>query len=541
MLLEGVLSMAKVLIVDDNKNNLYLLGIVLQAEGHQVIMAEQGEEALSLVRQDPVDVVISDIMMPVMNGFRLCREMKRDTLLRQTPFIFYTATFLDKEDEELAMKLGASRFIAKPMESTQFLSLINQVLDEHSKGQLPVSVEPPVDVESILEMYESSLTRKLAETVEKLQQERRSLQVSERKLREAQEIAQMGHWELDLQTDHLYWSDEIYRLFGLKPQATEATLEAFFENIHSEDRDSVRQTYRESLAKNMSYAIDYRLQLKDGTIKYVHERRQTQFDDDGRPLYSAGTVQDITERKQAEEERESLIAQLQDKTAEQESFIYTVSHDLKTPLVTISGFLGLVEKAFASGDEAEFKSNIVVISNAVKRMKQLLDEVLELSRIGVKKNPTENINLGWLIQKAIENVSGRIEAAGATIELESDFPEITAAPKDLLHVMENLIDNAIKFSSSAAGRAVVSIGARRGEGEWICYVKDNGIGIDPSYRPKLFKLFEKLDSSSDGTGVGLAIVKRIVEMNGGKIWVESEGLGCGSTFCFSLPEKGQMG
>lgn len=126
--------MAKILIVEDDKNSRYLLEKMLQADGHQIVSAENGEVALRVACQDTVDLVISDIMMPVMNGFRLCRDMKRDAALKHIPFVFYTATFLEKEDEELAMGLGASRFIVKPLKNAALLAEVNQVLDEHNRG-----------------------------------------------------------------------------------------------------------------------------------------------------------------------------------------------------------------------------------------------------------------------------------------------------------------------------------------------------------------------------------------------------------------------
>jgi PAS domain S-box-containing protein len=292
--------MSKILIVEDNAESRYMLERLLTSKGHRIITAENGEDALRLARQNPPEVIISDIMMPVMNGFRLCREVKKDASLRNIPFIFYTATFVEKADEKLAMSLGASRFVVKPTEGKRFIQILDEVLDEHRQGILPVP-EGPLEGENILlEMYDNSVARKLAETVEKLQDERKALIKSERRLKEAQELAHMGHWELDFKSNSLECSDEIYRILGLKPKEFDASYEAFMAFVHPDDRAYVTRAHEESLAKKTQCDIECRVLLKDGTIKYVNERFQTIYGDDGMPTCLMGTVQDITERKRTE-------------------------------------------------------------------------------------------------------------------------------------------------------------------------------------------------------------------------------------------------
>ncbi len=243
----------------------------------------------------------------------------------------------------------------------------------------------------------------------------------------------------------------------------------------------------------------------------------------------------ITEKQKASQERELLINQLQEKTSELERFIYTVSHDLKSPLITISGFLGFLKEDFRNNDEAEFNSTISRISLASERMKQLLDELLELSRIGRKTNPSEKVNLNALVHEVIDVISGRIQEFAAVVEVDPDLPEVMVDRRRILQVYENLIDNAVKFSSGQATPPHIIVGVRRNEKELLLFVADNGIGIETHYSGKIFELFEKLDPRSSGTGVGLAIVKRVIEVHGGRIWVESAGIGCGTTFCFTLP------
>ncbi len=251
--------------------------------------------------------------------------------------------------------------------------------------------------------------------------------------------------------------------------------------------------------------------------------------------YFATVIEEITERKKAEIEREVLIKDLESKNTELERFTYTVSHDLKSPLITIKGFLGMLENDTAAGNIDRMKSDMDRISKAADKMQNLLEELLELSRIGRMINPPTEIQFKELSQKAIDTVAGRLEEKDAKIEIDDSTVKIKGDIPRLLEVMENLVDNAAKFSGDRE-RAKIIIGTRQKAGETIYFVKDNGMGIKSQYHEKIFGLFDKLDQKTEGTGIGLAIVKRIIEVHGGRIWIESEGEGKGTTFCFTLAE-----
>lgn len=248
-----------------------------------------------------------------------------------------------------------------------------------------------------------------------------------------------------------------------------------------------------------------------------------------------GIIRDISERRQAEHERERLIAELESKAAEMERFTYTVSHDLKSPLITIRGFLGLIEKDVAAGDAKRLKEDIAHIQEAVRRMQLLLDELLALSRIGRLTTPPQDIPMSELAREAVHQVGGQIAERGVQVTIAPDLPTVHGDYPRLLEVLQNLVDNAVKFLGDQA-EPLVEIGARQEGEETVFFVRDNGTGIDPRYHQKIFGLFERLSADTEGTGIGLALVKRIVEVHGGRIWVESA-LGQGSTFCFTLPHK----
>jgi signal transduction histidine kinase/ligand-binding sensor domain-containing protein len=232
-------------------------------------------------------------------------------------------------------------------------------------------------------------------------------------------------------------------------------------------------------------------------------------------------------------ERQRLIAELETKNAELERFTYTVSHDLKAPLVTIRGFAGLVEQDAREGRIEQVQADVPRIRKAAETMGHLLEQLLELSRIGRVVGPLAAIPLTPLITEAAERVPG-IESVDLVVA--PDLPTIMGDRTRLLEVFENLLGNAVKFSCSPpAPRIEVSL--REGP-EAVIVVADNGVGIDPKFKERVFDLFERLDKSVPGTGIGLAIVKRIVESHGGRIWVESTGVrGLGSRFCLTLPRS----
>lgn len=246
---------------------------------------------------------------------------------------------------------------------------------------------------------------------------------------------------------------------------------------------------------------------------------------------------DITKRKQVEQEREQLIANLESQNAELERFTYTVSHDLKSPLVTVKGFLGLLRDDLADGNHEAIANDLERLDYAANSMAQLLNDLLELSRVGRVVNEPENVDLLGLAREAAELVRGQIAESGARIDIEPDLPVVFGDPQRLLEVLQNLIDNAVKYMGNQT-EPVVEIGCRNSKSAPILYVKDNGMGIDPDFHERIFGLFDQLDRTAEGSGVGLALVKRIVELHGGRIWVESDGLNHGATFCFTLAGEG---
>jgi|GEM_PF-6455345 len=241
----------------------------------------------------------------------------------------------------------------------------------------------------------------------------------------------------------------------------------------------------------------------------------------------ATVFEDITERKKKEKE-------LSDRNAEMERFVYAVSHDLKSPLITIKGFLGILERDMKKPDEAAVKDDFQRLNGAADKMKLLLEDLLKLSRSGRVIGDKEAFRAEYAVNDASEILAAELKSSGASLVINSPMGDIRGDRHRIAEVFQNLMLNSIKYRSPERPIAI-EIGRRRSGNEDVFYVKDNGIGIDPKYSNNIFGLFTKLNPDSEGTGIGLALVKRIVEAHGGKIWVVSDG-SSGSEFCFSLPE-----
>jgi chemotaxis family two-component system sensor kinase Cph1 len=302
--------------------------------------------------------------------------------------------------------------------------------------------------------------------------------------------------------------------------------------------DDLEQDARdmEALRANRPVVTEVRTIAKSGAVRWVRVYGHPVWDPGRNMLVGIyGAVQDVTERRRAEAEREALIRELEAKNAELERFTYTVSHDLKSPLITIRGFLSFVERDAVQGNVERLRADIARISDAVAKMQRLLNELLDLSRIGRVVNPPQAVPLDSLAGEARDLVAGRIEARRVEVRIQEGLPSVWGDRERLREVLQNLLDNAIKFMGDEP-RPRVEIGMRRDAAERVFFVRDNGIGIDPVFREKVFGLFEKLDPDSEGTGVGLALVRRIVILHGGRVGVEPGESGRGSTFCFTLAD-----
>lgn len=342
-------------------------------------------------------------------------------------------------------------------------------------------------------------------------------------------------WLKDLDSRYIAVNDQFLRTCGLPAEKVigktdhDIWQKEFADMYRSDDLDVIRSGQRRQVEEVQA----------DGTgRKYWVETIKTPIrNEQGTVIGTTGIARDVTERKKADMERESLITELEAKNAELERFTYTVSHDLKSPLVTITGFLSYLEKDARTGDFNAFSKDLTRIHQAVEKMQTLLKDLLELSRIGRMMNEPAQTNFGEIVREALTMVEGQIKDKGVSIEFVDDGHKMYGDRTRLTEVLQNLIDNAVKFMGDQPAPQI-RIGTVMDKNNLpIFFVQDNGIGIDAKYKDRIFGLFNKLDSTTQGSGVGLTLVKRIIEVHGGKVWVESQP-SKGATFYFTLSQPG---
>ena len=365
-----------------------------------------------------------------------------------------------------------------------------------------------------------------------------ALRASEERLRLALDAARMGTWEWDNAVGGVRWSDRAEALLGLDAETLGRAAGAYFQRVHQDDRENVERTFSDAVTGRIpDFELLHRVVRPDAAPRWVQiQGRSSGGEAETRRLN--GTIVDVTDRKNGEAEREALIRELEEKNAELERFTYTVSHDLKSPLITVRGFLGSIEKDVKDGRVDRLSVDVERILSTTARMQKLLEELLNLSRIGRVANPPERVAFTDLAREAMALVRGRLDAAHVRVEIKDDVPEVFGDRSRLVQVLQNLFDNAAKFMGEQKNPRIV-VGSRpsSSDGRPVFFVQDNGVGIEAAHLQKVLGLFEKLDERGEGTGVGLAIVKRIVEVHGGKLWLESAGRGLGTTVCFTLPTR----
>ena len=399
-------------------------------------------------------------------------------------------------------------------------------------------------------------TKKLTESGEVLRK-------SEALLAESQRIGHIGSWELNLVSNTLTWSDEVYRMFELEPQQFGATYEAFLDSIHPDDREMVNQAYTKSVRSKTPYNIVHRLLLRGGNVKYVNEKCETFYSDDGKPVRSLGTMQDITERKRTEDElakyREHLeelvkkrTSELEGKTGELEQanirlkeldrlksmFIASMSHELRTPLNSIIGFTGIILQEMSGEINEEQRKQLTLVKNSANHLLVLINDVIDISKIeaGKVELVIKEFNFAELMQQV--NDSFKVAAKKKGLKLSLEMPErliIKSDERRTKQVLVNFVSNAIKFTDR--GEIVIKIVKKDKVAE--ISVRDTGVGVKKEDMNKLFKDFIRIpikDRTIEGTGLGLYLSKKIANLLGGDVTAESE-FGKGSVFTFTLPLK----
>lgn len=508
----------RVLVVDDDATMRLLMRHTLKKAGFDVVEAVDGPPALEAFQTQHPDIILLDVMMPTMDGFAVCSELRKLPGGEHVPVLMVTGLD-DVESINQAYEAGATDFITKPITFPLLGHRVRYVL--------------------------------------RASQAMESVGKSEARLSHAQAIAHLGNWERDMLRGESFWSDEVFRILGSQPGGIVSDYEHFLAAVHPDDRDEVNTTIQHCQNSGEDHQFDHRIVRPDGSERIVHQQITAKLSDDGQLLLLSGTIQDITERKQAEDELqryrnhlEDLVAQrtgelqVAKEQAEQandlkDKFVSLVAHDLRSPLAGIISaleFLHTDDETPLNEEHAEIVGRLLEIG---KSLVQMIEDVLNIGRLksGKITPKEEQLNVRELVDNILKNLAYLARQKG--VLLHNEIPEnynLIADPTLYGEVVQNLASNGIKFCNKGDSIHFYAPEERPG----VIAVADTGTGITEDLLPKLFRIEEKTSTAGtageQGTGFGLPFSQDIMIAHGGKLSVESE-LGKGTTFFIELPPR----
>lgn len=501
-----------ILIIDDDAVDRMQLRRAFKGMGASCSEAEDCASALILLKRLSFDCVFIDYVLPDGDGLNLVSEIR--ALGVAYPLIVLTG----QGDEQKAvqfMKAGASDYMTKAN------------LTPSSLGQV---------LRSALRVYQAE---------EATRQAIQNLRDSEERYRLVIEGSNDGIWDWDFQTGRTFLNDRFLEIVGLTSLNFGGRIVDFYQLILPEDRRRVRKAFKLHFKYRVECAIEFRLQQPSGQVRYCLCRGQSVYDEHDKLLRMTGILSDISERKWFESERDKLLEnerqarqEAQNANRMKDEFLATVSHELRTPLNAIQGWTQLLQQKRLHGDA--ITKALDTIERSAHMQNQLIEDLLDVSRIvaGKMRLQIVPISLHHIIEQTLESIAPAATAKSITLVCQlscSNRPMVGDANR-LQQVVWNLLSNAIKFTPTG-GEVIVSLDFAVDNA--VITVKDNGQGIPSEFLPLVFERFRQLDGSKTrqygGLGLGLAIVRHLVELHGGTVQVASDGIGTGSTFTIHLP------
>ncbi|MEJ6480811.1 response regulator [Nostoc punctiforme UO1] len=515
-----------ILLVDDKLENLLALEAILEKLGENLVRATSGEEALRCLLHQDFAVILLDVQMPGMDGFETATLIRNRGRSRHTPIIFLTAFSTSDQMLFKGYALGAVDYLLKPLDPNILTSKVTVFVELFKKTEA-------------VKQQAAQLVAMNAE-----------LRQSEERLRSLSTCSPVGIFEIDTEGGCRYTNPRYQIICGLK--ATESLEKSWLESVHPEDRERAVASWSNYVCEGRDYSEEFRFQTAQGIIRWVQVRSSPMLSGQGELLGYVGTLEDITERKQAEEVRAQVI---REQTARQEAeaanrmkdeFLAVLSHELRTPLTSMLGWSKIL-RSKKLDDKATSRALEAIERNAISQM-QLIEDILDVSRIirGQLRLNVSAVNLISVMEAALEAVRPLAEPKEIQLNtvLDTSVGSVYGDPARLQQIVWNLLTNAIKFTPKG-GRVEVNLSIVYGEEQQTTQkyaqiqVIDTGIGISSEFLPKVFERFRQADStttrSHNGLGLGLAIVRHLVELHKGTISAQSQGSGQGATFTVRLP------
>lgn len=344
-------------------------------------------------------------------------------------------------------------------------------------------------------------------------------------------IADVGGWEIDPETRDVFWTEHLFELLEVEADE-EPSLDDALRIYYEDDRPIVEDAVTEALTSGSPFDVEVRFQTPSDEVRWLRIQGDPETAN-GDVTSLRGAAQDITSRKQHEQRLKELVDRLEESNERLEQFAYAASHDLQEPLRMITNYLQLIESRYADRLDEDAEEFIDFAVDGAERMREMIDGLLEYSRVGTQGDPFEPVELDTVLSDVCKNLQMKIDESTAEITA-GDLPRVEADGAQIRQVFQNLLGNALEYSGDEPPR--VSVSAERDGEKWVVSISDEGIGIEQDRADGVFELFQRLHTQDEhpGAGIGLALCQRIVERHGGEIWVASEP-GEGSTFSFTLP------
>ena len=582
-------SAVEVLIAEDSPTQAAMLADLLQQQGYSSSVAVNGQQALDMARQRKPTLIISDVVMPVMDGYALCKAIKADSELREVPVVIVTS-LTGVQDIVMALDCGADNFIRKPYEPAALLARIDSILSNRESlhnggGQMPLGLEIYLggkkhfitsEREQILDLLISSYEQAIQVNEELKQRDQvisslnadlelraAELEAANHKLIESQELLRErtikfldANRFLESMIEHLpnpiFIKDAEQLRYACINRAYETLVglsrayilgKSAHEVFEKEDADSLVAEDHQALASRTVLEIPEQ-PFASRTLgkRVLHTRKVPVLGEGNQPTHLLGISEDVTDQKKMQSEVLELNTRLKQRAEEleasiksMESFTAAASHDLRSPLHLIDGYVGLLEKNYASTLNETGRRYLSIISRNAKSMSNLIEDLMNFSRLGLQEVKKDSVDMHQLVAPVIDDILQHFPEGKKPVFRLEPLPPARADSSLIRQVWVNLLSNAVKYSSRAPSPLIEVCGYTK-DSEVVYSVRDNGAGFDMAHYDKLFEIFKRLHTNQEfeGTGVGLPIVQRVVNRHGGRVWAEGS-VGRGATFHFALP------